>query len=101
MDIVADFHDISDRQRLQISTDRRPMRRASVVMAALLSSEGEELLSLNLLIASTSSLDKVVTMDTLLAFSVGNANFHGPMSDLYMISLDDFRGDEGNICDVS
>jgi hypothetical protein len=74
MDIVADFHDISDRQRLQISTDRRPMRRASVVMAALLSSEGEELLSLNLLIASTSSLDKVVTMDTLLAFSVGNAN---------------------------
>jgi hypothetical protein len=43
-------------------------------MAALLSSEGEELLSPNLLIASTSSLDKVVTMDTLLAFSVGNAN---------------------------
>ena len=66
--MVLDFHEISDRQRLQISADRKPIRRASMAMAALLSSEGEQLLSVKVLMVSTCSLDKVVTMDFLLAF---------------------------------
>jgi len=43
-------------------------------MAALLSSEGELLFSLNVLMVSTCSVDKVVMIDTLLAFSVAKAS---------------------------
>ena len=49
------------------------MRSASIVIAALLSSKGEELFLQYAPITSTCFSDKVVTMDVLLAFSVGNA----------------------------
>jgi hypothetical protein len=74
MEIVDNFHEISVKRRLQISTDRRPMRSASMVIAAFLSSVDEELLLQYDPIASSCFSDNVVTMDTLLAFSVGNAN---------------------------
>ena len=72
--MVPDFQQMSERRRLQISKHRKPMRSASMVMAALLSSEGERLLSAKALMELTCSFDKVVTMDALLAFSVAKAS---------------------------
>jgi hypothetical protein len=72
--MVLDFHAMSEKQRLQISTDRKPIRSASVAIAALLSSEGERLFSQKTLMELTCSSDNVVTMDSLGAFSVAKAN---------------------------
>ena len=74
MEMVLDLQQISERRRLQISMDRKPIRRASIVIAALLSCEAVLHLSAKSLMDSSCSLDRVVTMEVRGAFSVAKAS---------------------------